>query len=137
MRIGLTAEDTKPKQAETCSIHHRPDDGYVRSVRARVYVSSDVRGLVAHSERNAISVSGRRLGQRERVQPLTDNPPPSRRPLRYKFQSSAGTYEDQVATLSDADEIWVKLRHLHMQDAIELLKADFAAFMQENAGFTG
>ncbi|KAG8950770.1 vacuolar sorting protein VPS33/slp1 [Tulasnella sp. 424] len=56
---------------------------------------------------------------------------------RYKFQSSAGTYEDQVATLSDADEIWVKLRHLHMQDAIELLKADFAAFMQENAGFTG
>ncbi|KAG8897901.1 vacuolar sorting protein VPS33/slp1 [Tulasnella sp. 408] len=56
---------------------------------------------------------------------------------RYKFQSSAGTYEDQVATLSDADEIWVKLRHLHMQDAIEMLKADFAAFMEENAGFTG
>lgn len=56
---------------------------------------------------------------------------------RYKFQSSAGTYEDQVATLSDADEIWVKLRHLHMQDAIEMLKADFAAFMEENAGFAG
>ncbi|KAG8894659.1 vacuolar sorting protein VPS33/slp1, partial [Tulasnella sp. 417] len=56
---------------------------------------------------------------------------------RYKFQSSAGTYEDQVATLSDADEIWVKLRHLHMQDAIERLKADFAAFMEENAGFAG
>ncbi|KAG9019182.1 vacuolar sorting protein VPS33/slp1 [Tulasnella sp. 427] len=56
---------------------------------------------------------------------------------RYKFQSSSGTYEDQVATLSDADEIWVKLRHLHMQDAIEMLKADFAAFMQENAGFSG
>ncbi|KAG8904138.1 RHO1 GDP-GTP exchange protein 2, partial [Tulasnella sp. 403] len=56
---------------------------------------------------------------------------------RYKFQSSVGTYEDQTVTLSDADQIWTKIRHLHMQESIQTLMQDFNKFLEENAGFTG
>lgn len=40
-------------------------------------------------------------------------------------------------TLSDADTIWTKIRHLHMQEAIETLMKDFNQFLEENAGFRG
>ncbi|KAI9062524.1 Sec1-like protein [Trametes sanguinea] len=56
---------------------------------------------------------------------------------RYKFQTAVGTYEDKVATLSDADSVWVDLRHMHMREAIDKLMADFNQFMQDNAGFKG
>lgn len=57
--------------------------------------------------------------------------------LRYKFQSSVGSYEDKIATLSDADSVWTTVRHMHMREAIDKLMADFNKFMEENAGFKG
>lgn len=55
----------------------------------------------------------------------------------YKFQSSVGAYEDVTATVSDADTVWTKVRHLHMKEAIDTLMADFNQFMEDNAGFKG
>ncbi|KDQ12984.1 hypothetical protein BOTBODRAFT_133850 [Botryobasidium botryosum FD-172 SS1] len=56
---------------------------------------------------------------------------------RYKFQSSHGAYEDKLATLSDTDNVWTELRHMHMRETIDKLMADFNKFMEENAGFKG
>lgn len=55
----------------------------------------------------------------------------------YKFQTAAGVYEDKSATLSDSDNVWTELRHMHMREAIDKLMTDFNTFMQENAGFKG
>lgn len=57
--------------------------------------------------------------------------------LRYKFQSATGVHEDKAATLSDADNVWTEVRHMHMREAIDKLMADFNKFMVENAGFKG
>lgn len=56
---------------------------------------------------------------------------------RYKFQGAAGQFEDKVAVLSDADNVWTELRHMHMREAIDKLMADFNRFMQDNAGMKG
>ena len=56
---------------------------------------------------------------------------------RYKFQSSSGVYEDKIATISDADQVWVQTRHMHMRETIDKLMADFNAFIEKNAGFSG
>ena len=56
---------------------------------------------------------------------------------RYKFQSSTGVHEDKAATLSDADNVWTEVRHMHMREAIDKLMSDFNNFMVENAGFKG
>ena len=45
--------------------------------------------------------------------------------------------EDKTATLSDADNVWTELRHMHMREAIDKLMSDFNAFLSENAGFKG
>lgn len=42
-----------------------------------------------------------------------------------------------MAILSDADNVWTELRHMHMREAIDKLMADFNAFMQENDVFKG
>ncbi|GBE89630.1 Protein transport protein [Sparassis crispa] len=55
----------------------------------------------------------------------------------YKFQSAIGAYEDKTATLSDADNVWTAVRHMHMREAIDKLMADFNQFLQDNAGFKG
>ncbi|KAI0718834.1 Sec1-like protein [Fomitopsis betulina] len=55
----------------------------------------------------------------------------------YKFQGAAGQFEDKVAVLSDADNVWTELRHMHMREAIDKLMADFNRFMQDNAGMKG
>lgn len=39
--------------------------------------------------------------------------------------------------MSDDDEVWVSVRHLHMKDAIDRLMTDFGRFAQEHAGFSG
>lgn len=57
--------------------------------------------------------------------------------LRYKFQSSVGAYEDKTATLNDSDAVWTAVRHMHMQEAIVKLIADFNKFLEENAVFKG
>ena len=56
---------------------------------------------------------------------------------RYKFQTAVGAFEDKTATLSDADNVWTTIRHMHMREAIDKLMADFNQFMQDNAGFKG
>ena len=58
------------------------------------------------------------------------------RTFRYKFQTQVGA-EDKVATLSDADNVWTEIRHMHMREAIDKLMADFNQFLQDNAGFKG
>ncbi|KAK0239011.1 Sec1-like snare protein [Armillaria nabsnona] len=55
----------------------------------------------------------------------------------YKFQSSVGAYEDKTATLSDQDNVWTAVRHMHMREAIDKLMADFNKFLEENAVFKG
>ncbi|KAE9398544.1 Sec1-like snare protein [Gymnopus androsaceus JB14] len=55
----------------------------------------------------------------------------------YKFQSSVGAYEDKTAVLSDADNVWTEVRHMHMREAIDKLMADFNKFLEDNAVFKG
>jgi syntaxin-binding protein 1 len=55
----------------------------------------------------------------------------------YKFQTAAGVHEDKAATLSDADNVWTDVRHMHMREAIDKLMGDFNKFLEENAGFKG
>ncbi|KAH9930294.1 Sec1-like protein [Fomitopsis serialis] len=55
----------------------------------------------------------------------------------YKFQGAAGSFEDKTAILSDSDNVWTELRHMHMREAIDKLMADFNQFMQDNAGMKG
>lgn len=56
---------------------------------------------------------------------------------RYKFQSAVGAYEDKTATLTDSDNVWTDVRHMHMREAIDKLMADFNKFLEENAVFKG
>lgn len=58
-------------------------------------------------------------------------------PHSYKFQSAVGDYEDKTATLSDADNVWTQVRHMHMREAIDKLMTDFNKFMEENTNFKG
>ncbi|KAH9951056.1 Sec1-like protein [Amylocystis lapponica] len=55
----------------------------------------------------------------------------------YKFQTAIGAYEDKTAILSDNDNVWTALRHMHMRETIDKLMADFNQFLQDNAGFKG
>ena len=55
---------------------------------------------------------------------------------RYKFQTQVG-FEDKTATLSDSDNVWTELRHMHMREAIDKLMADFNQFLTDNAGVKG
>ena len=48
-----------------------------------------------------------------------------------------GAYEDKTATLSDLDNVWTTVRHLHMREAIDKLMTDFNKFLEENAVFKG
>jgi syntaxin-binding protein 1 len=56
-------------------------------------------------------------------------------PLRYKIKSALGGTEEKVAILSDDDQIWTEVRHMHMKEAIDRLMQDFNSFTQEHAGF--
>ncbi|WRT69868.1 uncharacterized protein IL334_006859 [Kwoniella shivajii] len=56
---------------------------------------------------------------------------------RYKYTNTVGGTEDKVAVLTEADPVWVSVRHLHMKDAIDTLMTDFGKFAQEHAGFRG
>lgn len=55
----------------------------------------------------------------------------------YKFQTAVGAYEDTTVTLSDADAVYTKVRHMHMREAIDKLILDFNDFLKEHAGFKG
>jgi hypothetical protein len=46
-------------------------------------------------------------------------------------------HEDKAATLTDADNVWTAVRHMHMREAIDKLMGDFNKFLEENAGFKG
>jgi syntaxin-binding protein 1 len=45
--------------------------------------------------------------------------------------------EEKIAELTEADPVWVSVRHLHMKDAIDTLMTNFGKFAQEHAGFRG
>ena len=51
------------------------------------------------------------------------------------IKSAAGQEEVNEATLDDEDRIWVKLRHRHMKDAIDLVMDDFKEFASKNSNF--
>lgn len=59
------------------------------------------------------------------------------RKYHYKFENTVGVKEEREAILSEQDEVWVSVRHLHMKDAIDRLMTDFGKFAQEHAGFRG
>lgn len=56
---------------------------------------------------------------------------------RYKFQTAVGAYEDTTVMLSDADNVYTEVRHMHMREAIDKLIGDFNDFLKEHAGFKG
>ena len=56
---------------------------------------------------------------------------------RYTYENTVGGKETKEAMLTDADPVWVSVRHLHMKDAIDTLMTDFGKFAQEHAGFRG
>ena len=56
---------------------------------------------------------------------------------RYKFETAVGAFEDKTAVLSDNDNVYTDVRHMHMREAIDKLIGDFNTFLQENAGFKG
>ena len=55
----------------------------------------------------------------------------------HTIMSAAGREEVNEATLNDEDRLWVKLRHMHMKDAIDMIMADFKEFASKNAAFQG
>lgn len=54
---------------------------------------------------------------------------------RYKFQAAGGVFEDKTALLSDSDNVWTEVRHMHMKEAIDKLMGDFNKFLTDNAVF--
>ena len=56
---------------------------------------------------------------------------------KYTYENTVGAKEQKEAILSEEDEVWVSVRHLHMKDAIDRLMTDFGKFAQEHAGFRG
>lgn len=57
--------------------------------------------------------------------------------FRYKYENTVGGKEEKIAELTEADPVWVSVRHLHMKDAIDTLMTNFGKFAQEHAGFRG
>lgn len=47
---------------------------------------------------------------------------------RYSFRNAAGESENREAKLSEEDQVWTELRHMHMKDALEKLVADFKQY---------
>ncbi|WWD20443.1 hypothetical protein CI109_104919 [Kwoniella shandongensis] len=56
---------------------------------------------------------------------------------KYKYTNTVGGTEEKIAELTEADPVWVSVRHLHMKDAIDSLMTDFNKFATEHAGFRG
>ena len=56
---------------------------------------------------------------------------------RYTYENTVGGKEQKEALLTEADPVWVSVRHLHMKDAIDTLMTNFGKFAQEHAGFRG
>ncbi|KAK1923455.1 Sec1-like protein [Papiliotrema laurentii] len=56
---------------------------------------------------------------------------------KYTYENTLGGKEQKVALLTEADPVWVSVRHLHMKDAIDTLMTNFGKFAQEHAGFRG
>lgn len=54
----------------------------------------------------------------------------------YRFYTSDGQREDKDATLSDDDQVWTGIRHLHIAEAIDKLSRDFQAHAGEAGAFT-
>ncbi|CAO1618751.1 unnamed protein product [Sympodiomycopsis kandeliae] len=54
----------------------------------------------------------------------------------YRFYTSDGQREDKDATLSDEDQVWTGIRHLHIAEAIDKLAKDFQAHAGEAGAYT-
>ncbi|PVG04916.1 Sec1-like protein [Serendipita vermifera] len=56
--------------------------------------------------------------------------------FRYEFESGAGVTQTQVATLSEADSLWVTTRHQHIKEAIDKVIGNLKEFQEQNGVFT-
>ncbi|KAI5477593.1 hypothetical protein MNV49_006079 [Pseudohyphozyma bogoriensis] len=56
---------------------------------------------------------------------------------KYTFRNASGAMEDREATLTDDDNVWNEVRHMHMKDALDKLVADFRAYAGEHSGKFG
>ncbi len=54
---------------------------------------------------------------------------------RYTFYSAEGEREEKEAILSDDDNVWTAVRHLHIAEAIDKLTRDFKRFAEEQGAF--
>ncbi|EST04560.1 Sec1-like protein [Kalmanozyma brasiliensis GHG001] len=53
----------------------------------------------------------------------------------YTFYSAEGEREEKEAILSDEDNVWTAVRHLHIAEAIDKLTRDFKRFAEEQGAF--
>ncbi|CAG8634322.1 14686_t:CDS:2, partial [Acaulospora colombiana] len=56
--------------------------------------------------------------------------------FRYEFQNASGATQTQVATLSEADTLWVTTRHQHIKEAIDKVISNLKDFQEQNGVFT-
>lgn len=54
---------------------------------------------------------------------------------RYTFYSAEGEREEKEAILSDEDNVWTAVRHMHIAEAIDKLTRDFKRFAEEQGAF--
>ncbi|KAK0566321.1 syntaxin binding protein 1 [Tilletia horrida] len=56
---------------------------------------------------------------------------------KYSFQGSDGQFEEKEAILSEDDNIWTAVRHLHIAEAIDQLTRDFKKHADDAGIFSG
>lgn len=54
---------------------------------------------------------------------------------KHTFQNAEGQREEITVELNDEDDVWTKIRHLHIAEAIEYLTREFKAHMGEASQF--
>ncbi|WFD33424.1 syntaxin binding protein 1 [Malassezia cuniculi] len=55
---------------------------------------------------------------------------------KHSYTNSEGIKEEQTVELSDEDDIWVAIRHLHIAEAVEYLTKQFQQHMGEQSEFS-
>ena len=63
--------------------------------------------------------------------PIQDNT------YKHTYKNAEGITEELIAELNDSDEIWTRIRHMHVAEAIQYLTREFKQHMGEASQFSG
>ena len=63
--------------------------------------------------------------------PIQDNT------YKHTYKNAEGLTEELIAELNDSDEIWTRIRHMHVAEAIQYLTREFQQHMGEANQFSG